>query len=145
MCCIVAGFPGSWAPPLTPPLPPFLLSLPPPIACRTQRKRMTSPLSRLKVSSASGWGDVRTAGNRVRRKAVVRRQVGERRGRLNRVRPLQQPLQFLLIHTVFLMLIRPNALWRPCELASQLSGVIWGAEMVVRFENELLLVHVLDG
>ena len=42
---------------------------------------MTSPLSRLKVSSASGWGDVRTAGNRVRRKAVVRRQVGERRGR----------------------------------------------------------------
>jgi len=44
-----------------------------------------------------------------------------------------------------LMLIGPNAPWRPCELASQLGGVIWGAEMVVRLENELLLVHVLDG
>ena len=29
--------------------------------------------------------------------------------------------------------------------ASQLGGVIWGAEMVVHLENELLLVHVLDG
>ena len=43
------------------------------------------------------------------------------------------------------MLIGPNAPWRPRELASQLGGVIWGAEMVVRLENELLLVHVLDG
>jgi hypothetical protein len=49
------------------------------------------------------------------------------------------------MRVIFLMLIGPNAPWRPCELASQLGGVIWGAEMVVRLENELLLVHVLDG
>ena len=33
------------------------------------------------------------------------------------------------------MLIGPNAPRRPCELASQLGGVIWGAEMVVRLEK----------
>ena len=49
------------------------------------------------------------------------------------------------MRVIFLMLIGPNAPRRPCELASQLGGVIWGAEMVVRLENELLLVHVLDG
>jgi len=49
------------------------------------------------------------------------------------------------MRVIFLMLIGPNAPRRPCELASQLGGVIWGAEMVVRLENELILVHVLDG